>query len=54
MSEVELPVLKCPKEEKPMVTLLCAYALVKELHKDGKITDRELDYIRKKNNIPVE
>ena len=50
----ELKELTFPPEAKEMAIKYAAFDIMKQLNKEGKITDEELRYIAKKRNIPVE
>ena len=43
-----------PPEAEEMAIKYAAFDIMKQLNKEGKITDEELRYIAKKRNIPVE
>lgn len=50
----ELKELTFPPEAVEMAIKYAAFDIMKQLNKEGKITDEELRYIAKKHNIPVE
>lgn len=55
MRELEtLSNVKFSKEAKDMAVKLAAYSIIKQLYKEGKITEEELIYIHDKYEIPVE
>ena len=54
MSLQDLSELTFPSEIEELAIKLAAFDIMKQLNKEGKITDEELRYIAKKRNIPVE
>ncbi|WP_157047654.1 hypothetical protein [Cellulosilyticum ruminicola] len=50
----ELKELTFPPEAEEMAIKLAAFDIMKQLKKEGKLTDEELRYIAKKRNLPVE
>ena len=50
----ELKDITFPPEAEEMAIKLAAYNIMKQLNKEGKITDEELRYIAKKRNLPIE
>ena len=50
----ELKDITFPPEAGEMAIKLAAFDIMKQLNKEGKITDEELRYIAKKRNLPVE
>ena len=50
----ELKDIKFPPEAEEMAIKLAAFDIMKQLNKEGKITDEELRHIAKKRNLPVE
>ncbi|SFQ10014.1 hypothetical protein SAMN02910358_00754 [Lachnospiraceae bacterium XBB1006] len=49
----ELNELNFPPEAEEMAIKYAALDIMKQLNKDGKITDEELDYIAKKRNLLI-
>ena len=50
----ELKDITFSPEAEEMAIKLAAFDIMKQLNKEGKITDEELRYIAKKRNLPVE
>lgn len=50
----ELKDLTFPPEAEEMAIKLAAFDIMKQLNKEGKITDEELRYIAEKRNLPIE
>lgn len=50
----ELKELTFPPEAEKMAIKYAAFDITKQLNKEGKITDKELRYIAKKCDLPIE
>jgi hypothetical protein len=49
----ELKELTFPPEAEKMAIKYAAFDIMKQLNKEGKITDEELRYIAKKRDLPI-
>ena len=54
MSLQDLSELTFPSEIEELAIKLAAFDIMKQLNKEGKITDEELRYIAKKRDLPIE
>ena len=50
----KLKELTFPPKAEEMAIKYAAFDLMKQLNKEGKITDEELRYIAKKRDLPIE
>ena len=50
----DMPDITFPPEAEEMAIKLAAFDIMKQLNKEGKITDEELRYIAKKRDLPIE
>ncbi len=50
----DMPEIEFPPEVEEMAIKLAAFDIMKQLYEDGRITKKELQFIAKKHNIPVD
>ena len=50
----ELKEITFPPEAEEMAIKYAAFDIMKQLYEDGRITKKELQFIAKKHNIPVD
>ena len=50
----DMPEIIFPPEAEEMAIKYAAFDIMKQLNKEGKITDEELRYIAKKRDLPIE
>ena len=50
----DIPEITFPPDVEEMAIKLAAFDIIKQLCDDGKITRCELQYIAKKNNLPID
>ena len=50
----DMPEITFPPEVEEMAIKLAAFDIMKQLKKEGKITDEELRYIAEKRDLPIE
>jgi hypothetical protein len=50
----DMPEIKFPPGTEEWAIKLAAFDIMKQLCKEGKITEEELHYIAKKHDIPIE
>ena len=50
----DMPEIVFPPEVEEIAIKLSAFDIMKRLYEDGRITKKELQFIAKKHNIPVD